>query len=201
MVIKSYQQKGKYINIKFDDETCINIRYETFLAFKLTNNLNISEEDLAKLKYDSDTYDIKDKIFDLVSRRLHSKDELRIKLQKLGYQNNVINDVLNYLEEKKYLDDKKFAESYFKTLINKNKSKYEIIGKLKQKGINDELIENLFDKYYNQEVELENVLKLAKKKLKLLKNLPVNLQKEKLIHFLLRKGYKINIIKNITDKI
>jgi len=201
MVIKSYQQKGKYINIKFDDETCINIRYETFLAFKLTNNLNISEEDLAKLKYDSDTYDIKDKIFDLVSRRLHSKDELRIKLQKLGYQNNFINDVLNYLEEKKYLDDKKFAESYFKTLINKNKSKYEIIGKLKQKGINDELIENLFDKYYNQEVELENVLKLAKKKLKLLKNLPVNLQKEKLILFLLRKGYKIDIVKKITDKI
>ena len=55
-----------------------------------------------------------DRALRLLARRDHTKSELRKKLEEKNYDIRIINDVLDQLEKKDYLNDKSFADKYLK---------------------------------------------------------------------------------------
>lgn len=201
MQITRYFQKGNYIFLIFDNDISLKIRYETFVKFNLSINCIVVDDDLQKIKDDSDIYDIKDKIFDLISRRPHSKDELRKKLLRKKFPLSLINETLDYLENKNFIDQDKFIIEYTKQLLSKKYSKIQIINKLKQKGISDEKIDEMLKNFYNSDNDYENAKQLAIKKLKSYQNITPFSQKQKLFQFLYRKGFDIDVIYKILDEI
>lgn len=201
MQIIRYYQKGNYVFLYFQNDVSLKIRYETFVKFNLSIDCFIDEENLQKIKEDSDIYDIKDKIFDLISRRPHSKDELRKKLLRKKFPLSLINETLDYLENKNFIDEDKFIVEYTKQLLSKKYSKIQIINKLKQKGITSEKIDDILKDYYSSVDDYENAKQLAIKKLKSYQNISPFSQKQKLFQFLYRKGFDIDIINKILDEI
>jgi len=108
--------------------------------------------------------------------------------------------VINILKEQGLIDDKKFLELYVNDRLNlKPKSKKLIIKELKQKGVSDNLIEKYFSQ--NEINEEEVAFKLLKKRWSRYKNLPEKKRLEKVLRFLLSKGFSFEIAKKIYQKI
>ena len=73
-----------------------------------------------------------------------------------------LDNLLANFVELKYVDDERFAEMKIRSYLAAGKSPRYILGKLKEKGIDEHLVDNLLSE---QEFDpLESALKLARKK-------------------------------------
>jgi len=80
---------------------------------------------------------------DLLSRREHSFKELHQKLQKKDFDSDDILPVLDYLIEKDYLSDQRFAESILRVRVVKGYGWLYIKNELSQKGVCSMIINEL----------------------------------------------------------
>ncbi len=80
---------------------------------------------------------------DLLSRREHSQQELQQKLLKKDFDADDIFPVLDYLIEKDYLSDQRFAESTLRMRVGRGFGWLYIKNELKQKGVCSIIINEL----------------------------------------------------------
>lgn len=118
---------------------------------------------------------------------LRTETEVRNKLKKLDVEEEVINEVLEYLKRINYIDDSKYVDAYLRQCISIPKySKFEIKMKLIQKGIDKNLIEQKLDEFDSYNYEKSLVEKLLNGKLK-------NMEPLKQKAYLYRRGFNINL--------
>jgi regulatory protein len=84
--------------------------------------------------------------FLLLKYRPRAKKELFSRLKKKGYSASVIDKVLTYLEENKYINDENFTKEFVSSCLNKGWGKKKIEFHLKKLGICEELIEEVLEK-------------------------------------------------------
>lgn len=142
----------------------------------------------------------------LLTSKDYAKQELIDKLAKSRYPKESIKKAVAYVESYGYIDDYRYAYNYF-NFKAANKSKRIIEMKLMQKGINSNIIKEISDGFYedNQDCELNQSIKLIRKKLKLaedeyIENLDFK-EKNKLMAFLFRRGYSMDIINKALDRL
>jgi regulatory protein len=105
--------------------------------------------------------DLREHALRLLARREHSRAELSRKLGQAGFAADDITPLLNEFEEKKWLSDRRFAESYVadhRTRAGSIKLAYD----LRQRGVSDSLIESVLGE--NRDSELERARAVWKKK-------------------------------------
>ena len=108
---------------------------------------------------------------------------------------NMLEDIIEYLKEAKYINDKEFIEKTVNNFIAlKNLSIREIQYKLSAKGIKKSDIEDYI--YENQEeletYEIKSAANLIYKK-------SSSMEKEEIKQFLLKKGYKLENINKALE--
>lgn len=135
----------------------------------------------------------------LLSRKEYSEKEIREKFIKKEYESNDIEEVLNYLKERKYLSDERFAESYVRYGLNNKWG----LGKIKQKilyekGISKEILNVILDELNID--ESENIKSIINSKYRRL-DLDDPKNKQKVFRGLSSKGFKINDIIRAIDEI
>ena len=86
----------------------------------------------------------------LLERKDYSKRELVERLQKDGYETELIEEIIAYVDSFHYLDDVRVAGSYIRVRKHQ-KSKRELEYKLKQRGISDEDIALAMEENYEME--------------------------------------------------
>lgn len=138
----------------------------------------------------------KTKVLKFILYKKRSEQEVRKKFAGT-IDENMLDDIIQYLKDAKYIDDKKYIErtiNDFKLL--KNLSMAEIRNKLIAKGIKKDDIEDYF--YENEEdlqnYELKSIENIANKK----KN---SMEIDKLKNYLFRKGYKIDNVKLVFEEL
>ncbi len=127
----------------------------------------------------------KTKVLKYILYKKRSENEVRKKFDK-EIEENLLEDVIAYLKEAKYIDDKEYIE---KTIHNfmalKNLSIREMEYKLYSKGIRKEDIEDYI--YENKEelnqYEIKSANNIANKKI-------TSLEIEEIKQYLMKKGYK-----------
>ena len=124
--------------------------------------------------------------------------EVRNKLLKLEYDEELIEEVINELLLLEYLNDNLYAEKFIKNSqsvkpMSKNMIKY----KLREKGISDDIIQGALREIDIDEIELARNLFLKKTKGKMLDEKELN----KVKGFLARKGFSLSIINKVTKLI
>lgn len=124
--------------------------------------------------------------------------EIRNKLLKLEYDEELIEEVINELLLLEYLNDNLYAEKFIKNSQNvKPMSKNMIKYKLKEKGISDDIIQSALREIDIDEIELARNLFLKKTKGKSLDEKELN----KVKGYLARKGFSLSIINKVTKMI
>ena len=127
----------------------------------------------------------KTKVLKYVLYKKRSENEIRKKFER-EIEENLLEDIIAYLKEAKYIDDKEYIR---KTINNfmalKNLSIREIEYKLYSKGIKKEDIEDYI--YENKEelnqYEIKSAKNIANKKI-------TSLELEEIKQYLMKKGYK-----------
>ncbi len=136
----------------------------------------------------------------LMQKKDYTEKQLRDKLAEGLYPKECIDDAIDYVKSFKYLDDERFARDYITYHMNL-RSRNRIITDLTGKGISKDLLMPIIEELYSDEsedVELTQVMNLLNKKHYDPDNCDYK-EKQKLIAFLMRKGFSMSTIKSAMN--
>ena len=186
---------------------CINITTDAGLSFFIrTSYLSlVSKEMLVENAEFSDLKeeDIVDaglcfaaekKALDYLNRSEQYRLGLFSKLLSKGFEKSHINRALDFLEQKKALDDSRFARAWLNNRkITHAEGRTKLEAELVSRGIKKEIIEKNLDEFFEENSERELCLRAYKKCLRLKKS------EDKTVSYLLKNGFSIKLIQNIRD--
>jgi regulatory protein len=203
-VSKIVKKDARNVIIHFDNDEVLFLSVDIFYKSGLKKNDEISDDRFSSLIKENRLFHIKQRAFRYLGRRQHSTSELRIKLKQKGYETELINQVLDDLKNKNYLDDTKFAEMFVEEKMKlKLWSEQKLRSELIKRGIKSEIISDVLRNLIPDEDKLNNAMIIASKKYDALKNRNVekDVIKRKLITFLNSRGYNYDVIKEVCDKL
>ena len=202
-VIKiNYSKSKEVFEVIFEDETKLLLNYNIFEKYKVSVDMDFSENEILEMKYFSDIERAKSRAINYISGKLKTKYEVRLKLKENDFAEDVIDEVLDILEKEEYLNDRVYCEIFIedKKKLNgygKNKIKSLLI----QKGISKNIFEDFLDEFEYDE-EFDNALKMGIKKLELLSNEEDNFKKkQKIINYLTYRGFGFDVINDVLKEI
>ncbi len=139
---------------------------------------------------------IEDKLMKYVVFKKRTKHEVKLKCQKLGYQKEYIDEIIEYLSENNYINDDVYIDKHIQNIMRlKKASIYEIRIDLLRRGIK----ENKIDEYIeNNEDVLQEFEKQSAKAIVLRKTKSIE-EIEKVKRYLKGKGYSYNSIREAID--
>lgn len=199
---KSKEVFEEVFEVVFEDETKLLLNYNIFEKYKVSVDMDFSENEILEMKYFSDIERAKSRAINYISGKLKTKYEVRLKLKENGFAEDVIDEVLDILEKEEYLNDKVYCEIFIedKKKLNgygKNKIKSLLI----QKGISKNIFEDFLNEFEYDE-EFDNALKMGIKKLELLSNEEDNFKKkQKIINYLTYRGFGFDVINDVLKEI
>ena len=141
----------------------------------------------------------KERAIYIITNYSKTEKQLRDKLkQGKKYTDEVIDETIKFLKKHNFINDEDFAKRFIE--LHKNSYSIKVLRqKLYQKGINKDLLDNIFDD--NIEIDEEALIKkLLLKKCpdyyEIEKDLDIK-EKNKLLAYLFRKGFTYDKIANI----
>ena len=137
----------------------------------------------------------KTKVLKYILYKKRSENEVRTKFSK-EMEENLLEDIIEYLKEAKYIDDKEYIRKTVNNYIAlKNLSQRELKYKLLAKGLNKNDIEDyIYDnKEELEEYEIKSAGNIIYKK-------STTLEKEEIKQYLLKKGYKTENIRKAMEE-
>lgn len=132
---------------------------------------------------------LRDRALAYLARREHSRFELGRKLDQAGFAPEEIAPVLDEFEQKNWLSDQRFAESY----VADHQARYgaiKLAHELRQRGIDDAIIEGVL--HNNLGEELERAREIWRKKFGSPPTTPA--EKAKQMRFLQSRGFSLHTI-------
>lgn len=198
----SYSKSKEVFEVVFEDETKLLLNYNIFEKYKVSVDMDFSENEIQEMKYFSDIERAKSRAINYISGKLKTKYEVRLKLKEKDFTEDIIDEVIDILEKEEYLNDRLYCEVFIedKKQLNgygKNKIKSLLI----QKGVSKSVFEDFLDEFEYEE-EFDNALKMGIKKLNLLSNEEdIFKKKQKLINYLAYRGFSFDVINDVLREI
>ena len=203
MVIKLIINKIKYIKrekiyIIYNDDVEFNVLEDTLVRYNIYKGKKIDIEDINNIILENKRYEAKKLSIKYLSN-MKSEKQVRDHLKNNNIEQDIIDDTIFYLNEEKFLDDYEYASLFSRDKLKLNKyGKNKIRLSLKSKGIDNNIIDEvLLD--IPEDIEYENLLNAARKKIKSLNN--DEKYYEKLVRHLIYKGYNYDLIKKAISEI
>lgn len=193
-IVKVETVNTKKSRITFDNGIeCICFRSE-IRKFALEEGEEIGQAEYEELMNDYIGKRAKKKAMDLLIRSDKTEKELRDKLKRECFPEDIIEDTIAYLHSYHYINEENYLETYIQ-YRGKGKSRICLKQELKRKGFESEIIEQYLDEYYNEREELHQ---LVKKKMSGVGELTQK-KKEMLCMQLYRKGFSVSDIRKEID--
>lgn len=199
--VRPQKKNPQRVNLFVDGKFVLGLDLETALKEKLEIGKEISQEEIKRLSEISGRQKILEKVFKFLSYRPRSQKETRDYLAKKKIDLQESESIIQELTRNKYLDDEEFTRWWIEQRISFRPRGLRLLKiELKQKGINNELIDKMiYDLRFKNYDELELAKKLIEKRLERYQNLPLEEKKQKLAAFLARRGFDWETIKETVD--
>lgn len=162
----------------------------------------LSDQEIEKIILEDKTVRGKEYLLILLSRRIYSRYEILRKLNNKGYSENIISNLVFWLEDNNHINDELFAKMWAQfRLQNKPIGRYRLNQELRLKGIKQDIIQKVIDKTYNEMDELTLARNLIKEKIASSEIKNIRIDSKKIYNFLLRRGFSIEISRNIYHEL
>ncbi len=146
--------------------------------------------------FNKDTYN---KLTDYCAYQERCAADVKDKLHKLKADKNDYSEYISRLKQEKYLDEERYTLFFVNGHIRKKWGRNKIKSALLQKGIDLPLIKKCLDAM-NDETYSEQLKIIAAKKWNTIKAATPRERKNKLLRFLLSKGFEMNkVLKVMKD--
>src|SRR5512139_1220938 len=147
-----------------------------------------------KTKSTPEPGELRERALRLLARREHSRAELARKLAQAGFDEAGIAALLDEFEQKNWLSDRRFAESWVADHRARSGS-VKLAFELRQRGVGDDIIESVLGD--NRDSELERAREVWKKKFGWP---PVDgAEKARQMRFLQGRGFTSSVVRQILD--
>lgn len=194
--IKNIKVSQKHITVMFFKGEKMQISPEAYLSIYLYEGKTLSEEEIKKLKTVSESSTMLNYVFGLVSRRLYTEKEIVDKLKKKEADEKTISQIMTKLKANNLINDQLFVHNLVNFDRSRNYGKNKIIRHLKNKGIKEEMINNIA---FPDEEELEKAKLLLPKLAKKYTSLAFENQKRHVYQALVANGYSLDIARQAIN--
>jgi len=196
MIITSFEKSKKnkdMISVFIDNQYAFSLPEEEYIRLGLYEKSEITDEEFRYIKKEVLQKSAKSKALRCVSLKLVSEKELFSKLQSKGFDEDTIKVVINDLKSMGYINDKIYAQKFvFERSKLKPKSKKMLKMELGNRGISNDIIDEVLDNFEYDEVTI--VERLIRKKFGKYDLEDPKIEK-KAISFLMHRGFSYETIK------
>ncbi len=205
MKITKVQKRNnrRLYDIYIDDELNFSVSSKKIIEkFGLEQGCTFQPDEFITLKKEIERYEAELILLNYLKYRFRSKKEIIQKLKSKKISQTTIDILVQQYEEKGFINDENFAESLVLDLISRRpQGTYAIKQKLRQKGIDNEVIQQLADQYFSNDTEYE----MAKRALSKLKSRYMKYEgverRNKALAFLQRKGFSYSCAKRCVEEV
>jgi regulatory protein len=135
----------------------------------------------------------------LLGRQAYTAAQVKEKLVRKQVAPEIIQQVLEKLENYRFLDDARYAEQYIQSR-QRHKGKLALKQELRRKGVDEKLLEGALGEL-DDEGQLGHATELLQKQLPRLKTGDERKSYGKAYAFLARKGFTSDIIRGVLEKV
>lgn len=195
--ILKQKKEGRY-NIYLDGEFAFGAFKETIYKFGLRVNDELEEKRLKEILEYEEYLKAQRVAYKYLSYKNRTSKELIHRLKKSQISPSIIDKVLVSLTKQGLIDDKNYTKIFIE-----NKKSVKPIGtklikrKLKEKGIDDKIINEHLSKIYPETEEAIAAKQVLLKYLKTLKEVNTHKKKQKCFRYLSSKGFDTEIIMDL----
>ena len=200
--IVEINKKKRRIYINYD--SAFSLYVGEVRKYKIKKDLPIDKEIYDEIVNEILPKRAKLRAMNLLKDRDLTEHSLRGKLKEGYYPEDSIRIAIEYVKSYGYIDDRRYAQNYvnFKSV---SKSRYQIKNLLLQKGLDKDLISEVCDEYYENSDNNENSESKLIEKLIIKRKVDIiNITREdksKLLGYLTRRGFRIDLINGVISEI
>jgi regulatory protein len=195
------QKRGNRCSIFLDEEFGFGLHQDVVFQFGLKKGDSLTENQIEEILYSEEKKKAKERALNFLSYRDRSEKEMRTKLNQVGFEDNIIDVVIEDLKRIKLINDEKFALTFARNkLITRPMGEFLIKQELFQKGISKDLIAQTVEEIYEKKEQLSIALELAYKRKKIVTNLDELKAKKRVSDFLLRRGFSWEIVSQVIEQ-
>lgn len=187
------------VSVFVDGEYSFSLENTDMVRLKVKIGNEITDEDILRFNTECNLTKAKNRVMDIINRRLLPKKAVIDDLLKHGFDKDIAKKAVEEFENLGYINDEFFASQYAKDAYEyKKHGKLRIINDLVQKGIEKDLAKEILCQLDID--EKDNILDILNARFS---NLDFSdfKQKNKAIRYLATRGYNISDIINAIDKL
>lgn len=190
--IEKQVNNQKRYSIYIDEKFAFGVSEEDLIYFKLKENLEITEQRYNYIMEYVIYTKAKDKAYKFLGYKARSEKEVRDKLTKENYPQEIIDRIIELFKHYNYINDENYTKAYINNRIKfKPRAKRMLKYELAQKGIDSDTIENIIDSSNIDETDI--AINLLQKKLKNKKDIEQK-EKQRIYNYMLRRGFDYETI-------
>ena len=153
------------VQLFLDGEAAVKLDTQVFLQSGLKPGDQVSDQELFELIQASDARRAQEKALYLLEYRNYSKRELTEKIARTAASREAAQAAAGRMEELGLIDDRRFGEDYARELFSrKGYGARRAAQELRRKGLDQELVQELVEKYGGPEQSGENIRRVLEKK-------------------------------------
>ncbi|MBR2376702.1 MAG: RecX family transcriptional regulator [Clostridia bacterium] len=193
--LKPQAKNNKRVSVYLNGAYYCGLDLLTVMQARLKVGQEIDENTLVEIQRSSEAQACFDSALNFISKSVKTEKEIKDKLIKKGYLEEIVLETLEKLKSYNFVNDKDYINRYVSTYKN-NKSKKLIKFELQKKGVSKLDVDECLSEI---ESEFETALKIAEKYVK-------NKEKDektfqKCYKYLLSKGFSYDDSLNATKKV
>ncbi|QZT32957.1 RecX family transcriptional regulator [Caldalkalibacillus thermarum TA2.A1] len=195
--IKQHGRDAHRYDVYLNDEYAFSVHEDVLVDKRLLKGKQVNQADLQEILREEEKKKIEHAGLRLLSYRPRTTFEMRSYLQQKGFDQELIEEVVQKWINEGYLDDEAFAWQWIEERVKtKHKGRYLLRQELIEKGIEESVIQRALEQM-DQEAEYEACFTLAKKRAKKYDSSDPKLRKYKLFTYLSRRGYPSHVIERV----
>jgi len=194
--IKVQKRNRERVNVYIDGSFAFGLA--RIVAAWLEVGQELSEEKIAELKADDAIEATYQKVLRYLSYRDRSEAEIRRYLHKREVTDTVIEDIVGRLLKSGLIDDHRFAHRWVENRSDlRPRSRRALSYELRQKGISNQIIDEVIEQIDDMELAYQAALRKSKK----LRKYDWPDFRKKMYGFLSRRGFSFSTSMNVVDRI
>lgn len=204
--IERQKHRPRRVNVWIDGEFAIGLHEDVLFKFGLRKGDNVDNATLESIKSAEEFHLAREKALKFMAHRLRSEKELRTKLREKEFHPNAITETINYLRERRVVDDRAFAYAFVRDLLMKKPAgKIFLRRQLTLKGVEPGIIQAVLGELVStsdeQALATETASKLLNRYLRSRKKVDVEKQRVRIGSFLARRGFEWSTISSVLHKL
>lgn len=192
------QKKKDRVNVYVDDEFKFGIDLDNFVLLGLRVGQNLDSKEIEEIVKKAEFQKVLDKLLKFATLRPRSEKEIRDYLSRKKVSHVIHKDLFSRLKDFGFLNDMEFAEWWVEARNSfRPKSKLVIKGELRGKGIDKDIIDKVLNEIKIDERKI--AMDLLIKRENHWENIDKPKRKQKMLQYLVQKGFGFDIAKSAVE--